>query len=87
MKISWTKRAIKQLEAVNHQDRTVIFRKVEAIATYGEANLDIVKLACRKPRYRLRVGNYRVIYERVDGAPVICLIMEVKRRTTTTYLN
>ncbi|EQB6911368.1 type II toxin-antitoxin system RelE family toxin, partial [Cronobacter sakazakii] len=46
-----------------------------------------VKLACRQARYRLRVGDYRVIFERRQGVPVICLIMEVKRRTTTTYLN
>ncbi|EOE6916864.1 type II toxin-antitoxin system RelE family toxin [Cronobacter turicensis] len=86
MEIRWTKRAYKQLGAVPEKDRLTLYKKVSALST-EETRLDIVKLAGLKPRYRLRVGSYRVIYERVAGVPVICLILEVKRRTTTTYLN
>ncbi|EKM5065676.1 type II toxin-antitoxin system RelE family toxin [Cronobacter turicensis] len=86
MEIRWTKRAYKQLCAVPESDRLTLYKKVSALST-EETRLDIVKLAGLKPRYRLRVGSYRVIYERVAGVPVICLILEVKRRTTTTYLN
>lgn len=86
MDIRWTKRAYKQLGAVPESDRLMLCKKVSALAT-EDARLDIVKLAGLKPRYRLRVGNYRVIYKRVAGVPVICLILDVKRRTTTTYLN
>ncbi|WP_338463819.1 type II toxin-antitoxin system RelE family toxin [Franconibacter daqui] len=86
MEIRWTKRAYKQLNAVPESDRLTLYKKVSALAA-EDPRLDIVKLAGLKPRYRLRVGSYRVIYERVAGVPVICLILEVKRRTTTTYLN
>ncbi|GGD32294.1 type II toxin-antitoxin system RelE family toxin [Franconibacter pulveris 1160] len=86
MEIRWTKRAYKQLNAVPESDRLTLYKKVSALAA-EDTRLDIVKLAGLKPRYRLRVGSYRVIYERVAGVPVICLILEVKRRTTTTYLN
>lgn len=86
MEIRWTKRAYKQLGTVPESDRLTLYKKVSALST-EETRLDIVKLAGLKPRYRLRVGSYRVIYERVAGVPVICLILEVKRRTTTTYLN
>ncbi|HBI11546.1 MAG TPA: hypothetical protein DDY57_15695 [Franconibacter pulveris] len=86
MEIRWTKRAYKQLNAVPESDRLTLYKKVSALAA-EDTRLDIVKLAGLKPRYRLRVGGYRVIYERVAGVPVICLILEVKRRTTTTYLN
>ena len=86
MEIRWTKRAYKQLNAVPESDRLTLYKKVSALAA-EDTRLDIVKLAGLKPRYRLRVGSYRVIYERVAGEPVICLILEVKRRTTTTYLN
>lgn len=86
MEIKWTKRAYKQLNAVPESDRLALYKKVSALAAEA-TKLDIVKLAGLKPRYRLRVGSYRVIYERVAGVPVICLILEVKRRTTTTYLN
>lgn len=86
MEIRWTKRAYKQLNAVPESDRLTLYKKVSALAA-EDTRLDIVKLAGLKPRYRLRVGSYRVIYERVAGVPVICLILEVKRRTTTIYLN
>lgn len=86
MEIRWTKRAYKQLNAVPESDRLTLYKKVSALAA-EDTRLDIVKLAGLKPRYRLRVGSYRVIYERVAGVPVICLILEVKRSTTTTYLN
>ncbi|MCK1970044.1 MULTISPECIES: type II toxin-antitoxin system RelE family toxin [Franconibacter] len=86
MEIRWTKRAYKQLNAVPESDRLTLYKKISALAA-EDTRLDIVKLAGLKPRYRLRVGSYRVIYERVAGVPVICLILEVKRRTTTTYLN
>ncbi|EPP1047732.1 type II toxin-antitoxin system RelE family toxin, partial [Yersinia enterocolitica] len=36
-------------------------------------------------QYRMRVGNYRIIFQIIEGTPVICTIQEVKRRTTTTY--
>ncbi|ELY2666337.1 hypothetical protein SMZ34_002758 [Cronobacter sakazakii] len=87
MEIRWTKRAIAQLQAISQNDQKAIVSKVAAIASPGQTRLDIVKLACRQARYRLQVGDYRVIFERRQGVPVICLIMEVKRRTTTTYLN
>ncbi|EMA4138863.1 hypothetical protein U3A98_002561 [Cronobacter turicensis] len=86
MEIRWTKRAYKQLGAVPESDRLTLYKKISALST-EETRLDIVKLAGLKPRYRLRVGSYRVIYERMAGVLVICLILEVKRRTTTTYLN
>ena len=34
--------------------------------------------------YRIRVGNYRVVYEIYDGENLV-LILQVARRTETTY--
>ena len=34
--------------------------------------------------YRIRVGNYRVVYEVYDGENLV-LILQVSRRTETTY--
>ncbi|MGN1490162.1 type II toxin-antitoxin system RelE family toxin, partial [Yersinia enterocolitica] len=48
-------------------------------------DLDIKKLQTGDSQYRMRVGNYRIIFQIIEGTPVICTIQEVKRRTTTTY--
>jgi mRNA interferase RelE/StbE len=42
------------------------------------------KLAAEKDFYRIRVGNYRVIYA-VNDEDCIVIITKVARRTTTTY--
>ncbi|ADW00924.1 hypothetical protein YPC_4538 [Yersinia pestis biovar Medievalis str. Harbin 35] len=47
--------------------------------------MDIKKLQMGDNQYRMRVGNYRVIFQIVEGTPVICTIQDVKRRTTATY--
>ena len=36
-------------------------------------------------QYRIRHGDYRIFFEVIDGEPKIINIMQVKRRTTTTY--
>ncbi|MCP6514047.1 type II toxin-antitoxin system RelE/ParE family toxin, partial [Klebsiella pneumoniae] len=37
--------------------------------------------------YRLRLGDYRVIYTFGDPPGDTCYVVAVKRRTTTTYLH
>ncbi|WP_312315320.1 type II toxin-antitoxin system RelE/ParE family toxin [Atlantibacter sp.] len=39
----------------------------------------------RGDEYRLRVGDYRVIYKVIDGKPRILQIQRVLRRTSRTY--
>ena len=36
-------------------------------------------------QYRMRHGDYRIFFELIDGVPKVINIMQVKRRTTTTY--
>ena len=38
-------------------------------------------------KFRLRLGDYRVIYTFGDPQGDTCYVVAVKRRTTTTYLH
>lgn len=44
---------------------------------------DVVKLA-GQDAFRRRVGNYRIIF-RVDFKAFVVGVMDIQRRTTTTY--
>jgi len=44
---------------------------------------DIVKLA-GQDAFRLRVGNYRIIFG-IDFKTLVVGILDIRRRTTTTY--
>ncbi|SFU41777.1 phage integrase central domain-containing protein [Xenorhabdus koppenhoeferi] len=65
--------------------RKTISEKVNQLETFPAVTLDIKKLHDLDNQYRLRVGEYRIIFEITDGKPVICSIMAIKRRTSTTY--
>ncbi|BEM10113.1 MULTISPECIES: type II toxin-antitoxin system RelE family toxin [Serratia] len=84
-KISWSRKALKQLMTLPAQNRLAIAAKVEELGAFPAVRLDIKKLHDADNQYRLRVGNYRIIFEIVDEEPIVCLIQQVKRRTSTTY--
>jgi len=83
--VEWSKKAIKQLLSIDSRYRKTISDKVSQLVTFPAVELDIKKIQGCNNQYRLRVGNYRVIFEITDGKPVICTIKEVRRRTSTTY--
>ena len=61
-------RAIKDLKAITLTDRTRLLDGIENL----ENNLDgdVKRLTDCTPEFRLRVGNYRVLFE-VDGQRVV----------------
>ncbi|CFQ63725.1 phage protein [Yersinia frederiksenii] len=85
VKVDWSKKAVKQLLSIDIRYRKAISEKVNKLTNFPAIDLDIKKLQVGDNQYRMRVGNYRVIFLIVEGTPVICTIQEVKRRTTTTY--
>ncbi|CNI01993.1 phage protein [Yersinia frederiksenii] len=85
VKVDWSKKAVKQLLSIDIRYRKAISEKVNKLTNFPAIDLDIKKLQVGDNQYRMRVGNYRVIFQIVEGTPVICTIQEVKRRTTTTY--
>lgn len=78
--ISWKRSAEKDLESIPVAQAKNIEEKVEKIIE-GDPTLDIKKLQGRfdMPKYRLRVGDYRVIFEDHEHI-VIILIVAIKHR-------
>ncbi len=78
-RVIYEKDAMKDLERIPSDIRTRIFEKVNALAR-EEMWLDIKKLKWYVDHiYRLRVWDYRVIYEK-EGNELIILVLEIGHR-------
>ena len=77
----WRERAVRQLRSIPQPAALTILR---AVALLGDdprrPDADIKKLAGYSDRYRLRVGDYRVIYEIVDEQLIILVVGVGHRR-------
>jgi mRNA interferase RelE/StbE len=77
----WRERAVRQLRAIPQPAALTILR---ALAPLGDdprsSDASVRKLAGYDDRYRLRVGDYRVIYEVIDGQLVILVVGVGHRR-------
>lgn len=82
-KINWNKKAVKQLAKVDGQDRSRIATAVTALADLPNAQ-NVKALTNHEYGYRLRVGNYRVLFD-ADTVIRIVEIQEVKKRDGNTY--
>ena len=67
----------KALKFIEKQDRYQRLRIYKAI--YNLPNGDVKKMAGCKNEYRLRVGNYRIIYEQIQNEFII-LITKAENR-------
>ena len=86
--VVWTRRGWKELRKIpQKKDRIAIVDAVDELAEEPQKpNLDVKKLTDNKDdEYRLRVGNYRVIYTVESGKPKILKIKNVERRNSKTY--
>jgi mRNA interferase RelE/StbE len=68
--VEFKSRAIKDLRAMSDQDRNRIVSKIEALE--NNLNGDVKRLTNFSPEYRLRVGDFRVLFE-VEEERVIIL--------------
>lgn len=81
--IHWTRKAVKQLLKLHsvHQfqvrDAVSVLRRTPDIG-------NVKALVGHNSAYRLRVGNYRVMFD-WDGAIKVVSIQEVKKRDERTY--
>jgi mRNA interferase RelE/StbE len=79
-KLSIKPTAGKELEAVGSKaDRTRIVAKISALATNPRPH-GSEKLAGYDDRYRIRQGDYRVVYEIDDGASHVTIYKIGNRR-------
>lgn len=87
MKITWSRTALRDLARLEHRPQVRIKEKLNAITDKNAPRPDIKKLSMPGNYYRLRAGEYRVIFSLQGEAQRVCNIEAVKRRTTTTYLH
>ena len=71
--IEWKKTAIRELKRL---DRTVIPRILDAVDALSSQPLPagVIKLQGGQRTYRIRIGNYRVIYEIYESILVIEIV-------------
>lgn len=84
--IEWSTKAVRQLRKIaDRAKRQRIFSETQQLADWPNCPGDIKRLQGRDD-YRLRVGDYRVIFE-IDqsGMPVILTITQVEKRNERTY--
>jgi mRNA-degrading endonuclease RelE of RelBE toxin-antitoxin system len=81
--INWTPKAAKQLRKLDKQAQGPIRDAVTKLATMPNCQ-NVKALTNHESGYRLRVGNYRVLFD-WDGQIKIVEINEVSKRDERTY--
>ncbi|MGL4726697.1 MAG: type II toxin-antitoxin system RelE family toxin [Scandinavium sp.] len=83
--ILWSKTARRHFLKIEKRDRLRIIAKLEMLGDISAPPLDIEKLRVPDELYRLRVGDYRIIFTRTGENNEACYIFDVLRRTSKTY--
>lgn len=77
--IIFKRQAIKQMGEIPKKLRDTINEKIVQLAKSPRTNQEVKKLQGEEGLYRLRVGDYRVVYQLIDDELVI-LVVKVKHR-------
>ena len=77
--VRYTKNAVKQMRSIPQGTRELIFKKVSQLAQNPKAAGQVKALKDEEGHYRLRVGDYRVVYNQEHDALLI-LVVKVKHR-------
>ena len=70
MKIELRKSAIKDLKSISEPYKTKLHNKILELQKFPNLK-NIKKLTNFEPAYRLRVGNYRVLFDVTDDSIII----------------
>ena len=81
--IHWSRKAVKQLRKLNKDDQPRIYDSVQ-ILTHMPNVQNVKTLVKHSCGYRLRVRNYRILFD-WDGGVRIVNIEEVRKRDEHTY--
>jgi len=77
--LEFTTQANKDLKKLEKKDSLKISQKLSALIT-GSQNLDIKKLEGESiPKYRLRCGDFRIIYEVIEHR-IVVVVVEIGHR-------
>jgi len=79
--IEFTKSALREFLRLETRVRERIAESLEWLATHPHSSvLDVKRLRAPVPVFRLRVGDYRVIYE-MKQARLVILVVRVRHRS------
>lgn len=86
--VKFTKRALKELNQLPKDARNSVIESLELLQVnpYAEI-LQVKKLRGQRNLYRIRIGNYRVIYEIYGGMLVIIVVRIGHRKDVYEYLR
>jgi mRNA interferase RelE/StbE len=79
--VIWRRRARDDLAAITRQDQRTAQRIFAAVHQLAEHNIgDVKKLAGEAGEYRLRVGDWRVLFSFEDHGQTVLLLRILNRR-------
>jgi len=81
--INWSNKAKKQLRKIDQQEQDVIINAVDELTQFPNTR-NVIALTRHEYGYRMRVGNYRVLFD-ADTKIKIIEIQQVKKRDNQTY--
>lgn len=81
-KVIIEKKASKEAKSIPQKDRTAIDKKILALSVNPRPQAS--KKLTEKDGFRIRVGNYRILYTIDDGAKMV-IIYRIKTRSEKTY--
>jgi mRNA interferase RelE/StbE len=76
--IEFVKQAVKQFKALPTQEQERLQPKIDALATEPRPS-GVVKLAGADDLYRIRVGDYRIIYS-IQDEQLLILVVKIGHR-------
>ncbi len=74
-----SRKALKELQGIPRSERELIKDRISKLAFFPLAHLDVQKLKGYENIYRLRVGEYRVIFEYQNDERVVRVLKVGKR--------
>ncbi|MDR2264948.1 MAG: type II toxin-antitoxin system RelE/ParE family toxin [Enterobacter asburiae] len=87
MKIVWSNGAKKAFSRIDERYQRRIEVKLTELDDPSAPRPDIKKISATDNHFRLRVGDYRIVYTFRDDPDNHCYVLAVKRRTSKTYLH
>lgn len=83
-KIIFSRQSQKSLKRIPRRSQEHLKQAIEILAA-NPRRIGVVKLtAFGVADYRLRVGNYRILFDILEEKKTL-IILDIKRRTSTTY--
>ena len=73
-KVEFSDAAVKNLRRFPHNDQRRILSQIERLAANPQEMSGVKRLVGFDVSYRLRVGDYRVLFDRDDGVRIIDVV-------------